>query len=389
MRRLLTRFFRFALAIFYRRIDVVGLERVPLGEAVVFAANHPNGLVDPLFILCFAPRPVSFLAKAPLFRYPVIGWFTRAFDSIPVYRKQDRVAGSNRETFARAREILSRGGGIAIFPEGTTHSDPQLRELKTGAARIALGASLERLSVVPVGIDYTAKQTFRSDALVLFGEAIAVEPHPLDESGEPPAAAVEALTEAINRGLAEVTLQTDSIAALELITKAEAIFSGGETSLGESFELRRRFIDGYHLLRERDPERVGRIAAMIENAPARTPPRWRTPLLPLAVIGAVLHYPAYRAVDALAKRFAKNENELQATIKFLAALLLFPLTWIVIAVAIGARYGILAAAAAILLQPLLGGIAMRVFEDAGAPRVGGAEAIRSEIARVAEEIGGA
>lgn len=387
MRRPLTRFFRFALGVFYRRIELVGLERVPLGEAVIFAANHPNGLVDPLFILCFAPRPVSFLAKAPLFRYPVIGWFTRAFESIPVYRRQDSIAGSNRETFARAREILTRGGGIAVFPEGTTHSDPQLRELKTGAARIALGAALPRLSVVPVGIDYTAKQTFRSDALVLFGEPIAVTPCPPDESGEPPAAAVEALTDAINRGLAEVTLQTDSRAALELIAKAETIVSGGETTPAESFELRRRFIDGYHLLRERDPERVRRIAAMIESAPARTPPRWKTPLLPLAVIGAALHYATYRAVDALARRFAKNENELQATVKFLASLLLFPLMWIAIAIAIGANFGLLAAATALLVQPLLGYLAMRVFEDVGAPRVGGAEEIRREIATVAEEIG--
>ena len=54
---------------------IVGLDRVPEGEAVVFAVNHPNGLVDPLFLLCFAPRPVSFLGKAPLFGYPIIGWF--------------------------------------------------------------------------------------------------------------------------------------------------------------------------------------------------------------------------------------------------------------------------------------------------------------------------
>ena len=47
---------------------------VAFGPPVIFAVNHPNGLIDPLFLLCFAPRAVSFLAKAPLFRIPLVGW---------------------------------------------------------------------------------------------------------------------------------------------------------------------------------------------------------------------------------------------------------------------------------------------------------------------------
>ena len=129
-RRLFTAFFRLLASIFFRRIEREGLENIPATGPVIFAVNHPNGLVDPLFLLCFAPRPVSFLGKAPLFRYPVIGFITRSFDSIPVYRRQDGMATSqNRETFAKARALLLRGGAIAIFPEGTTHSDSKLRSL--------------------------------------------------------------------------------------------------------------------------------------------------------------------------------------------------------------------------------------------------------------------
>src|SRR5260370_32150516 len=137
MRRVVPALIRVVAKVFFRRIEIVGWEHVPPGAPVIFAVNHPNGLIDPLFLLCFAPRPVSFLAKAPLLRMPVIGWLARAFETIPVYRKQDNVSTSgNRETFAKARALLQRGGAIAIFPEGTTHSDPRLRELKTGAARI-------------------------------------------------------------------------------------------------------------------------------------------------------------------------------------------------------------------------------------------------------------
>ncbi|HEX9460257.1 MAG TPA: acyltransferase, partial [Thermoanaerobaculia bacterium] len=67
MRRFVTSALRLVANIFFRRIEIVGWEKVP-SRPVIFAVNHPNGLIDPLFLLCFTPRPVSFLAKAPLFR---------------------------------------------------------------------------------------------------------------------------------------------------------------------------------------------------------------------------------------------------------------------------------------------------------------------------------
>src|SRR5207249_3226033 len=99
--------FALILRIFFRRIEVSGAERVPRHGAVIFVVNHPSGLIDPAFLLCLAPRRVSLLAKAPLFRMPVIGFFCRAFQAIPVHRRQD--AGSdpsqNRETFDTARAV--------------------------------------------------------------------------------------------------------------------------------------------------------------------------------------------------------------------------------------------------------------------------------------------
>lgn len=402
MRRFIVRLFRFMIEVFYRRVEVAGLEHVPRDAPVIFAVNHPNGLIDPLFVLCYAPREVSFLAKAPLFRYPLIGWFARLFDSIPVYRKQDNVTGSNEETFARAREILNRGGGVAIFPEGTTHSDARLRELKTGAARIALGASLPDLVIVPVGI-YSAKGTFRSDVLVLYGAPLKVTAQQT----------VEELTGDIERGLAEVTLQADSRAALELVEHAENIFSD-RTGVTDEFALRKQFVEGYHYLCEHDPERLARLSSEVtrfaeELRRAKLEPhelvlRFRASTivrvivqLPVAAAGALLNYPTYRLVGFLAKRFARGETELMATIKFIGSLLLYPLTWLAYAIVAYHYLGALWAIGALLLIPLLGIEAYRIFETAdvliGRLRamrrrdlVAARESLRNEFLAVARDI---
>ena len=376
MREAITALLRLCLRIFFRRIEIEGLERVPAGAPVIFASNHPNGLVDPLFFLCFSGRRVSFLAKAPLFHYPVIGWIVRKLESIPVYRKQDGMGGSNEETFATARAVLREGGAIAIFPEGTTHDDPQLRELKTGAARIALGAGVADLVIVPAGIYYTAKHVFRSAALVVFGEPIAVR-----GAAAASAAEVEALTVAIDAGLDAVTLQADSHAALDLIKRAEDIFTANEEQpLAEELELRRRFVEGYHYLHAHDPVRLERLQSAIaqfeaELRDARLDVHELKPrisaarvfrvlvLLPVALIGAAVSFPAYLLVGALAHRLSKGESAVRATIKFLAALLLYPLSYAIVAVIIGARfgwwYGVLAGA----VLPFLAYLALRVFED--------------------------
>src|SRR5207244_5145757 len=142
MRTLVRAVFGLVLRVFFRRIEVSGSAHVPARGPVMFVLNHPNALVDPAFLLCLAPRRVSFLAKSPLFRMPILGYLVRALDCLPVYRQQDEGedVSKNREMFVAARKLLSRGGTIGICPEGVSHDEPRLRPIKTGAARIALGA---------------------------------------------------------------------------------------------------------------------------------------------------------------------------------------------------------------------------------------------------------
>src|SRR6266849_6542521 len=125
IRRITCAILKLSLRVYFRRIEVVGLENVPRDTPVIFVLNHPNALVDPVFLLCLAPRRVSFLAKAPLFRMPVIGSLVRALDSLPVYRHRDEGedVSRNNETFAAARKLLARGGTIGVCPEGVSHDE--------------------------------------------------------------------------------------------------------------------------------------------------------------------------------------------------------------------------------------------------------------------------
>jgi 1-acyl-sn-glycerol-3-phosphate acyltransferase len=436
---MLRAFFRLVLRLFFRRIEVEGAERVPRQGPVIFVVNHPNALVDPLFLLCFAPRPVSFLAKAPLFRMPVIGAVVRGFGSIPVYRRQDSLSdvAKNRETFEKASSLLSRGGSLAIFPEGVSHDEPKLMRLKTGAARIALGASAQSgapLEIAPAGIYYTWKKSFRSSALLSFGDPIPVASTGLDADSQPSGDAVRRLTATIEKALGEQTIQYETREAADLVRRAEKIFSidpepDGEP-LSRQVELKRRFVEGYRRLSERDSARLERLKDRMSRfeaerrqahlrlehlTPRALDPRQAASLLarslvdlawtPLGAAGLVVHYPAYRLVGKVAGLVAKEETDVLATAKIIGAMLLFPLTWILAAWAVLRLFGPWGAAAALVALPLSGYAALLVaerFDDiAGRARtwlslvfsgravrrlLAERRSIREEMIRVAEEL---
>lgn len=383
MRRLIVTLLSLITRTFFRRIEIAGAEHIVATGGVLFAVNHPNALIDPLFLICFAPRPVSFLAKAPLFRYPLINILVKSLDSIPVYRKGDPGidVSRNRETFDAVRRVLTAGGAIAIFPEGTTHSDSKLKTLKTGAARMALiAASSQPVSVVPTGIYYSAKKAFRSAVLMSFGEPIVVQQTVLDDAGEPPGERVSQLTRRIQAALDELTLQADSREALSLASRAERIFrstAANEETLASELELRRQLVAGYAIARERLPQQVAAIEAHIAQFESelaevglsaadldrehggRLRLHWTWALIwcvlfPLAVVGIVIHWPVYRLIGYLSRRLSHREEELVATMKMLGGMLFFPALWVALSFAALHWFGWRAATATMLMLPLTG-----------------------------------
>ena len=403
LRYLIVTLLKLALRIYFQRIEVTGLEHVPRDTPVIFVLNHPNALVDPVFLLCLAPRRISFLAKAPLFRMPVISYLVKAFDSLPVYRRQDEGedVSKNQETFVAARKLLARGGTIGICPEGVSHDEPGLRPIKTGAARISLAAvstgEVSNLKIVPAGLYYTSKTSFRSDALLYFGVPIGVAPVELEPDGTPPREAVRELSSKIERALRAVILDAKHEEELATTARAERIFSSAADfdsgddstdSLKEELRLQQRFIKAYSVVQAHQPERLRKLELRMmrfeeELNQAGVDPDELSPptstlrvlasivrrsllfllMLGPALIGTIAHYPAYKLGGFLATRISRDSDDVISTVKIISALLLFPLTWIVVTVLFYSAFGWLAALAALIVIPFCGYVAIVFFEE--------------------------
>ncbi len=167
------------LGFYFRRIERFHPERVPETGPVLFTCNHPNSLTDSFVVGAAVPRKVNFVATVQLFQIKPLKWLLSNCGVIPINRVKDdpKAMRSVADTFEACYRVLERGEAIGIFPEGITHDDPQLKTVKTGAARMALelehrhGGKLG-LQIVPVGLNLSAKDKYRSEVLVNFGTPI-------------------------------------------------------------------------------------------------------------------------------------------------------------------------------------------------------------------------
>lgn len=344
-----------ATRIFYRTTISGG--EIPRDGPVLLVGNHPNALLDPLFLAAVARRPVRFLAKAPLFSSLRTSWAVKAVGAIPVYRPSDNPAlvRQNTSMFRAAHEALLAGAAIGVFPEGMSHDAPSLGPLRTGAARIALGASSQLgcpLPIIPIGLVLLNKQEFRSEAHVLIGD-----PVPWDgiDGTEESAADVKKLTARIDHALRGVTLNLDAWEDSALIEIAEEIFvaehgahpeggsradrwrasaqilsaarrTGDEGAIKLAREIRRhaRALDLFNL---RPRELHARTNLQIAAQWSARKVALLAPLgLLVAAIGAGLFWLPYRLTAVTVERSRTDENN-RATVKLVTGAVLF-IMWI-------------------------------------------------------------
>src|SRR5437762_9105707 len=401
--RLVRGFIRLLLWLFYRRVDVVGAERIPSSGPLIIAANHHNSLVDPMLIMATFPRRLTVLANAPLFRHPLVGPFLRAVGGLPVNRRKE--AGDdprkNEAMFATAIAHLRAGGAILIFPEGRTQPVPTLLPLRTGVARLLLGTEAaggrHGVTLLPVGLVLRIPGPFSvASAPVAGGAPVQVDDCVAAYAAEPEAT-VRRLTERLAWAIRAQIVEAEDQHTLELAGALERAWRedrGGAADAEASLAWRREVMRAARALAERAPDRVAQFRQRLEAYRARLSESGLSDAqlgrpytasvvarflvgnavklgvtLPLALWGIASHALPYALTRFAVAAMRRTEGE-EATDKMAAGPVLYPLCW---------------ALAAWLVRRVAGAEAVGVFLLLLAPARLIALAWRARLARVARQ----
>lgn len=399
---------RFWFWFFFKSVEVRHAERIPRQGPVLLCINHPNNLIDSLLVGVAVPRKVHFLATAALFRNPLLARFLAAAGVIPIYRRQDDPDKMERNVaaFEACFSALRQGRLIAIYPEGTTHAEPRVQRIKTGAARLALEAEAPEqgalgLAVIPVGLNFEARKSFRGRVLVNVGEPIPLAPY-LKYYRDDPWKAVDTLTTEIQQAMEAQVIHVDRIDLAELVRAVGALYRDNlvrelqeERGLApeqvDVFRLSRAIVAAVHHFATHDPERVERVWHRIQTYNARLaqyrikdqavrgrlePTRRRLPLarsglgvlgLPIFVYGLLVNGVPYFVPRMLARNLTRKETD-YATARLLSSIVLLPLCWGLETWVVWRLTGLLVAALFFVSLPLSGLVAYRYLGGLGSLR---------------------
>ncbi|QEG22118.1 1-acyl-sn-glycerol-3-phosphate acyltransferase [Mariniblastus fucicola] len=156
------------------RIRIDGMKRYPRTGPMLVCSNHQSNL-DPLILGCACPRPVNYLAKKQLFKFPPLGWFLRWNDAIELDREATGLGGI-KETLKR----LKKKESVVMFPEGTRSRDGELLPIKRGFCTLV---KKTKVTIMPVAIDgawdalprHSPWPNFGATINVVFGDPIEPE----------------------------------------------------------------------------------------------------------------------------------------------------------------------------------------------------------------------
>lgn len=405
-------FLRLVTRVFFRSVEVSGLENIPQSGPVIFVGNHPNSLLDPVMVTTTCGRRVRFAAKEVLFRGPLRP-FLLLLGSVPIRRRQDQVEGAredgpvvgapdridNSTAFDMLLEVLAAGEAFGIFPEGISHMRPELAPLKTGAARVALLAAQRGIPVqiVPVGLHYRRRDRMRSRVLVQYGQPLPILSEHLEAAKLDAQQAARRVTAEIGLALRAQTINAADFDTLRVLEGVRRLYrpDGISLSLAQQAELMRRFVEHWERLRgdaeiagfyravesyqlsvralglsDRDlrangTSKLARITHVVRHL------LFGLVLVPAALLGIVIHLPVL-VVAVWAGQTLTSRGDVRATVKMCVATLLTLAAYAAVAVVVLARLGFpggVATAGWTLAALLLSGYAtIQVLEKQGEVR---------------------
>jgi 1-acyl-sn-glycerol-3-phosphate acyltransferase len=373
-----------AVRLIYRSVEVRQISGATARGPQLTVSNHFGGFSDALVQAYALDRVPRFIARDVIWRYPGVRQLMNFFRAIPTHKPEDEGPAGNDQMFQSTYTALGDGDLVMIFPEGITVDDPSIARVKTGAARIAMGArasGVEGIQIIPSGIHYDDKAALRSKVWVNVGAPLDLDAEvgnyaqpgsPQDASNRD---AVRALTSDIEERLRrsapdykdweqERALTDAASIALRAIPGAPAeIDYGQESALA-------------NLLSQRPEETKDRIAAavgiytadleavglsdqqMVTSHQSRRAFFRRiiwnlivgVLLLPFALAGLVINFIAFVLLWLIGR--VKMDPALAATVKPASAIFLFMITWGIAGWSGWTWAGIEGVAAILLVMPL-------------------------------------
>lgn len=341
--------FRRIIGVYFREIEVTGNLPQPDTAGRIFLSNHTNAIVDPILVLTTAPARIVPVAKATLWKIAGLRWLLDQAGAVPIQRRRDdpnKNAAANEEIFDKVAAALAGGSNILIFPEGTSHNEPRLIELKTGAARMlarAKARGARGLTFQAVALEFDERNVFRSRSLLVYGPVRSV-----DEIGLEGDALVAAITERVREDLAELLVEGATWPERLLIARVAEMLTNdaGDRSLEQWNSIGRQVAAARTALRDQDEATVEAIAEAVngyyerlteeglsdEQLAAGGDPGTVDTLedaalwlsLPLAAIGTALYAVPYHLTRFAAERIAAEPDEL-STYKLFVGMLAYPI----------------------------------------------------------------
>lgn len=350
------------IRLYYRQVRIIGREHLETNGPKIILANHPNTLMDAWIIGHICNQRIYYMAKGTFFNTRIKRWILGGLGMIPINRKSDsKIEGvSNLDSFEACYKLLEEGKTLVIFPEGNSYQERLLRKLKSGAARIALETELRNernlgISIIPVGLNYTEPEKFRSSILANVGAPIDPKPY-VELFKTDTLKAARKLTEEIRVSMTRLLVNSEIKEEEKLVEGIVDILSSEyvktpEKGVERDVKEMREVFSQMHVIRITQPWKIKEIELLVESLKIRIKNldiksdfldrKYRTSLFvrqlitsflvlfigsPLFVFGMLHNFFQYKFVDALVQRFVKDV-EYHAPVSVLFSLIIYPLMY--------------------------------------------------------------
>ena len=162
---------------FFKKLTVVGKEKIPKDGSIIFSPNHQSALLDPLLVGVTNGKRVYSLTRSDVFRKPFL-WVLNAMQTLPIYRIRDgyEKLTRNKKTFDICYELLKNKNNLMIFSEGKHHDKYFLLPISKGSSRIGLESLKKfpktKIYLQAVGINYGSHIHPYHNCTIVYGNPI-------------------------------------------------------------------------------------------------------------------------------------------------------------------------------------------------------------------------